>query len=164
MADGLVKKHTRNGGIHAAGEAQDHLIISNLRPEIRYRGLDERSGGPVSLAATDTQRKVGKHLRTFRGVVHFRMELHGEGGFPGKLEGRIFHIGRGGNHLCTFRQGRYGIPVGHPHLRMGAYALEQGRIGLYHVQHGTAVFPRIGILHLSSPGMGQILGAVADAQ
>ena len=91
------------------------------------------------------------------------MELYGISGLAFELIGGIHHIGRGGNDLRAFRKGRYGIPVRHPHLRFRAHALQEGRRG-YGAKHCAAIFAAVGGIHLAAAGMGQILGAVADAQ
>ena len=91
------------------------------------------------------------------------MELHGIGGLPNKMIRGIFHIGRGGDHLRPYRQGRYSIAVRHPHLGFGLHALQKRRIG-HHAQHGAAIFAGVGGLHLPTAIKRQILSAVANAK
>ena len=162
-ADGFIQQHGGHGGIHPAAKTQDHFFPANPAPEILNGGFNERIRGPVSLAAADIQRKVGKHLRALRGVIHLRMELHGIGGLSFELISGIFNIGRRGDYLGAFRQGRYGIPVGHPHLRFLLDSLQEGGFG-YYAQHGAAIFPGVRGLHFSTTLICQILGSVADAQ
>ena len=158
-----MQQHGRHGGIHAATQAEYHFFIANLGAQGLNRCFDEGIRRPVPLAAADIQRKVGQHLRTLCGMINLRMELHRVSGFAFELIGGVHHIGRGGNDLRSFREGRYGIPVRHPHLRFRAYTLQEGRRG-HGAQHGAAVFAAVGSLYLAAAGMGQVLGAVADAQ
>ncbi len=91
------------------------------------------------------------------------MELHGVGGLALDLEGGVHHIGRGGNDLAALGKGRNAVSVGHPHLGLGLHALEERAFG-HHLKHGAAILAGVGGFHLSAAGVGQVLGAVADAK
>ena len=58
MANRLVQQHGGHRGVHAAAQAQNHLIFTQLGAKLRHRRLDEGGRCPVAFAATDTQGKV----------------------------------------------------------------------------------------------------------
>ena len=91
------------------------------------------------------------------------MELHRIGGLVGELIGRIDDIFRRSNHLCPFREGRYAVSVRHPHLRLAAHAFEQ-RGFRRHTEQGAPVFTGIRSLHAAPEMVGQVLGAITNAQ
>ena len=96
-------------------------------------------------------------------MVDLGMELHGIGRFVLELEGGIDHVGRGGDDMGAFREDGDAVAMGHPDLGLGAHALEQRRVG-DGPEHRPAVFAGSRRLDLSATGMGQILGAIADAE
>ena len=54
--------------------------------------------------------------------------------------------------------------MGHPDLRVQGYSFEERGVRLDDVEHCAAVFPGDGSFYAAAEFMGQILGAVADAE
>ena len=159
-----MQQHARDGGIHAAAQAQDHLVVPELRPEGLHGGLDEGIRRPVALQAADAVGEVRQDLGTFLRVEHFRMELDRKGRLAHDLVGGIRDVFRLGDSHAPFREAGNGVAVGHPHLGMDLHAVHQRRIRTDDVQHRPAVFPGEGTFDLAAAAVRDILGAIADAQ
>ena len=65
--------------------------------------------------------------------------------------------------MCARGKEGDAVAVRHPHLRFGRDSFQQRRIGHY-PQLGAAIFAGVGCFDFAAAGMGQVLGAVADAQ
>ena len=91
------------------------------------------------------------------------MELHAPGLLSFYIIGGIDHIVGGGYDFRSFRETGDGVAVGHPDLRVGWNAFEQGALFL-DVHDGPAVFTGDGRIDLPSVAVGNVLGSVADAQ
>ena len=175
-ADGLVEQDGRDGRVHAAAQAQHHLVVAQLGFQLGYRAFDKRVGGPFPAAAANAHDEIFQQEFALEGMHHLGVELHTPGlvrdGRRDRLsirikrafEGGVLHAS-GGAHLAPFlRDGRDGIPVAHPDLGVRLESLEQRAILVQHRQGGTAVFPRSHRLHFPAVRPAQVLGAVADAQ
>ena len=77
-ADGLVQQRRRDAGIHAAAQAEDHLLLADLRADGLDRLVDVVAHRPVLAAAADAVDEVGEDLAPARRVDHFRVELQAE--------------------------------------------------------------------------------------
>ena len=164
LADGFVEKDGGHARIDAAGEAEDHLVVAQLCLEFGHGGLDEGVGTPVLLAAADIDHEVAQQLATLERVEHLGVELHGPDGLLRRGIGGEAHVGRRGDALAVRGDGRDGVAMAHPHLRLGLESLEEGIAGLEVLQVGAAILATVGGLHLTSIGMGDKLCAVADAE
>ena len=97
-------------------------------------------------------------------MEHLWVELYRPDGLLSGCKGCIHHISCGTDYLKTVRNGRNGITMAHPHLRMLFKPLEE-RVGRIHcLQICTTILAGIGLLHLSSQCMGDELCTVADTQ
>ena len=164
VADGLVEEHAGDGRIDAAAQAEDDLVVSDLRAQLGDGRFDEGIRGQVTLAAADPEDEVAQHPGAFGRVEHFRMELDGVGLFAGDLEGGVGDVGGRGDDLRSFREAGNRVAVGHPDLGMQGNVLHQRGIRSDDVEHGPAVFAGDGAFHIAAEMIGEVLGAVADAQ
>ena len=75
VTDGFGQKGRGDSGIHASGESQKDVFVSNLLSEFFDCSL--RKGGhlPVTSAAADIHHKTAEHLFPFGGMLHLGMEL-----------------------------------------------------------------------------------------
>ena len=154
----------RHRGIHAAGQAQDDLLVADLRPEGCHRILDEGIHPPGTGAAADVIQEIAEDLLAVFAVGDLRVELDGvELLFP------VFHsrhradLGMGGDvesrgHLFD------PVRVAHPHHALGGHPFQQQRILNIQQQVDFAVFAGFGADDLSAAHPGGELGAVADAE
>ena len=58
FADGAMEERRRDGRIDAAGEAQDHLVITHARANVLDAPGDEGRHGPGAAAAADFQTEI----------------------------------------------------------------------------------------------------------
>ena len=142
----------------------EHAVIAQLCLEFGHGGLDEGVGTPVLLAAADINHEVAQQLATLERVEHLGVELHGPDGLLRGGIGGEAHVGRRGDALAVRGDGRDGVAMAHPHLRLGLETLEEGIAGLEVLQVGAAILATVGGLHLTPIGMGDKLCAVADAE
>ena len=97
-------------------------------------------------------------------MVDFGVELYAPGLFATYLIGCDRNLVGRGNRGERVGDGGDGVAVAHPHLRSYGDVLEQ-RIGCVDLgQMGAAVFARGRRLDAASGGVGDELGAVADAE
>ena len=97
-------------------------------------------------------------------MIDFRVELHAPHLFALHLIGGHSHLVRRGDDAESGGNGRDGVAVAHPHLRMFANTLQQRIVVLEASQIGPAVLAGAGRLHASPVGIGDELRAIADAQ
>src|SRR5690606_40152494 len=76
VTDGLVQQGCDHGGIDAAGQAQQHLVIADLFAHAGDLVLDDVGSGPGKIAAADVGNEAPQHRPALFGVRHFGMELH----------------------------------------------------------------------------------------
>ena len=102
VADGLVNERGRHGGIHAAGEAEDHVVGADRLADFRHGAVDEVGHVPVPGAAADAEAEILDHERAHGGVDDFRVELDAVEIAGAVLDGRelgIVGLGAGGEAL-----------------------------------------------------------------
>ncbi len=175
IADGAVHQHGDHGGVHAAGEAQDHLVVTHLLADAGNGVVDDGGRGPEALAAADVLDEVLQHAGTLTGVGHFRVELHavealGFVGHGGVGAGRgLGDGGEAGGDLGDL------VAVAHPDIQQGiavvgngVFDVAQESAGLaglaQHFDLGVAEFTQVGGLHLAAELLGHGLHAVADTE
>ena len=164
VADGLLQQHGGHGAVHPAAEGHDHLAVSHLLPQALHGAVHEAGRGPVGLGVADAQHEVAQQLQALGGVVHLRVELHGEGGFPDQLVGGHGHGVGAGEHLHGPGRGGDAVAVAHPDLGAGVDAGEERPGHVDVVQVRPAVLPHVAALHGGAGALGQQLGAVAHGQ
>ena len=89
VADGLVQQRRRHARIHAAAQAEDHLLLADLRADRLDGLLDVVAHRPVLAAAADAVDEVGEDLPPARRVDHFRMKLQAEHLLRAVLDGGV---------------------------------------------------------------------------
>ena len=97
-------------------------------------------------------------------MEHFGMELYAPHLFALGLVGGNLHLVGRSDDAEVVGDGRNGVAVAHPHLRILAHALEKHVVLIKGTEMGAAIFACAGRLHLSAVGVGNELGAVADTQ
>ena len=164
LADGAGNQRRRDGGIHAAGEAEHHAAV---RADLLANGgdgvVDEGAHRPVARAAADVVQEVGDDLLALFAVGDFRMELHRVDALfrvRHRAERAILAVGDGGIALR-----RMGDVEGVAHPRDGL-RLHAGKQRAAHVEidRNAAIFALGGALDGAAEGVGRQLHAVADAQ
>ena len=163
----LGQQRRQNGGIHAAGQRQQHATLgADGVPELCHGIFAEIPHRPSTLGTADFVKEVAQHLAAELGVIHLRVELNtveapaliGNGG-----------IGAGvgmGDQRKALRNLRHVIAVAHPRNGLLRDALEQLAAGIV-IGDGLAVLPG-GILlrgsDLTAQRMRHQLAAVANAE
>ena len=139
FADGAVQQHGGDGGIHAAGQAEDHLIVANLLTNALNSIVDNFGRGPQRFTLADIAYETLQHAQTLTGMGDFRVELYA-------VEALLFvsHNGEragfgAGNGDEVRRDGGDFVAVAHPDVqhRLTVRAqrifdtVNQGAIGLH---------------------------------
>ena len=96
-------------------------------------------------------------------MIDLRVELDAPGLLTFYMIGGVDHVVGGGYDLRAFGETCDGVTVGHPDLRVGGNALEQGALFL-DMHDGAAVLPGDGGIDLPAVAVGDVLGTVADAE
>jgi hypothetical protein len=170
-ADGSMQQRRHHRGIHAAGQAQQHLIVADLGADGGDAVLDDVAGGPQRLAAAEVQHEPPQNALALPGVGHFGMELQPVPapvlvGDAGDRAG-----GGAGDAGKPRRQGRHPVAVAHPDIQQGmAFGIrmildvaQQGGVGVS-ADLGIAELTMSGRLHPSSQLRGHGLQAIANAE
>ena len=97
-------------------------------------------------------------------MKYLRVELYGPYGLGGRGKSRIHYIGSRADHLEIIGDGRNGVTVAHPHLRLLLKMLEEQVRSIHRLEVCPTVLPAVGLLHLTAKGMRDKLCAIADAQ
>src|SRR5690606_11497006 len=71
----FVDKHGDYGGINAAAQRTEYLLVTDLRPDILDRILDECLHAPVAFTSAHFIQEVADHFVAMYGVAYLRMEL-----------------------------------------------------------------------------------------
>ena len=165
-AYGLGYQGCRHGGVHAAGQGQQHLAVPHLLPDLADGSLLVVAHGPVARCAADLIQEVADHVGAMLRMIDLRVVLDAVEAAALIADG---HIGAGvgvGHQSEALRHLLHVVPVTHPGDALGGKALEElaGRI---EIRLGLAVLPGGVVLGLGNPAaqvMGHQLTAVADAQ
>ena len=155
-----------HGGVHAAGQSQEHLAGAHLLPDLLDGSFAVVPHGPVALGTAHLIEEVADHGDAVLRVVDLRVVLH-----PVEATGIVGdgHIGAcvgvGGEGEALGHLGHI-VPVAHPGDALLGQAPEQLAGGIV-VGLGLAVLPGgvvLGLGDLAPQQMGHQLAAVADAQ
>ena len=164
LADGAGDQRRRDGGIHAAGEAEHHAAV---RADLLANGgdgvVDEGAHRPVARAAADVVQEVGDDLLALFAVRDFRVELHRVDALFGvrhRAERAVFAVGDGGEALRRMGDVE---SVAHPRDGLRLHAGKQRAVDV-EIHRDAAVFALGGALDGAAEGVGRQLHAVADAQ
>ena len=140
LSHGFRKQRCTHGGIHPAGESQQHPAIVYFATNICNRPFPEASHGPVPRRAAYVKKKVPQHGAAVLCVIHLRMELYAvkpprlvaDGGVgAGVGDRRYCKAGRDFFHI---------VPVAHPGDPLRGQSAEQGAARIEAGQR-LAVFP-----------------------
>ena len=155
-----------HGGIHAAGQGQQHLAVAHFLPDLIDRGAHEIAHGPVALHMADLVQEVPDHIPAVLRVVHFRMILDSVESAALITDG---HIGAGGgmrHQLEALRHLLHVIPVTHPADAPGRQSPEEPAVRIVEGL-GLAVFPGGIVLRGGDPSSQTVsheLATVADTE
>ena len=173
----LIHKHTgqlishgpgdearRHGGIHAAGQAKDDLLVPDLLPEGGHGILDEGVHPPGALAMAYIVQEIPQDLLAVFTVGDLGMELDGI-----ELLFGVFH----GRHRADLGVGcdpealgnrRNSIRMAHPDHALGGDTLQQAGVGGVQQEADFAVLAGFRSDDAAAAHPGGELGAVADAE
>ena len=165
-AHGLGQQGGHHGGVHAAGQGQQHLAGAHLLPHGGDGGVLIVAHGPVALGPADLIQEVADHLHAVFGVVDLGVVLHavktplliGDG-----------HVGAGvgvGHQSEALGHLSHIVAVAHPGHALSGQTLEELAVGVV-IGLGLAVLSGGVVLSLgdlAAQGVGDELAAVADAQ
>ena len=164
LADSLIDQGGNNGGVHAAGQSQQHgAIFPDSFLYLLNGGLGVGAHGPVAGAAAEAEEEVTDQHGAFLSMSHFRMELH--------TADFLILIDHGGNGaVIRFRDhpeaGRAGADLpgmAHPAVGSSLHAAEEPGLFL-HPDRYPAVFPLFGFFNRAAEEQGCQLHTVADSQ
>ena len=119
VADRTVHERGHHGGVHAAGEGEDDLLVPHLLADLRDLVLHDVVHGPGGHEAADVKEEVREQLAAVLGVAHLGVELRGV-----EVARRVLHGGHGaglgrGRHRKARRHLTHGVAVAHPHGLLG---------------------------------------------
>ena len=77
IAHGSGDQARRHGGIHAAGQAQDHFLVADFFPQGPDGILDEGIHPPLPMALANIVEEIPKHLLAEFAVGDLGVELDG---------------------------------------------------------------------------------------
>src|SRR6185312_2640479 len=166
IADCLFQQRRDDRRIHATGQAQQHLVVADLRAHARDRIVDDVGAGPQRGATADVGHEAAQDLRAVFRVRDFRVELDTVATVR-FVRGRGDRHGFGGSdQLETARQRGDAVAVRHPHVLRRVVRLEpaeQARMRS-RLDPGVAEFASVAAFHRAPELHGHRLQAVADAQ
>jgi len=168
VADGPVQQRGHHGGVHATGEAQQHVVAAHLLAHAGDLVLDDLGGGPQRLAAADLGDETLEQVGALLGMGHFRMELHAVPALVLVLHHRDRDaVGGAGDDEARRRLGDV-VAMAHPHVQtvhavVVAQLREQAALG-DDIHFGVTELARVGGLGGAAQLRGQGLHAVADAE
>ena len=114
FTDSAVQQHGGHGGVHPAGEAEDHFVIANLLADTLNGIVDDFCRRPQSFTLADVTHKALQHTHTLTGVGHFRMELHAiEAFFFVRHNGKRAAFSAGNGYEVRRDRGDF-VAVAHP--------------------------------------------------
>ena len=163
----LGKQRRQHGGIHTAGQSQQHPARgADFLPQPGHGALAEIVHGPFAPGVAHLIQEIADHIGAVLGVVYLRVELHpvkapalvGNGHVGASLG--MSHQGKAVRHLCHI------VAVAHPGNALLRQTLEKLTGGII-VCLGLAVLPGGIVLGRGDPAaqrMGHELAAIADTQ
>ncbi len=171
VANGAVDQRGCDGRIHAAGQAQNHLFVTDLLADLGNRFFDVVTHDPVGLGGADVEHKTVEQGLALHGVRYLGVELH-------RVVAARF-VGHAGDWAGWRRchdleaWGQFGdlVAVAHPDLEHAVAfggdevldALEQFGVAMG-AHFGVAKLAAVGAFDLAAQLGGHGLHAVADAQ
>ena len=171
VADGTVQQRSNHRGIDAAGKAEDHLFLADLRTHLLDRLIDVVRHVPVVAAAANLVHEAGKHLLALDRVRDFRVKLHGvkATGFVGHCRDRAGLAA--GDDLEAGRQFGDLVAMAHPYVEQAVAFVVRAVLDALE-QLGMATGANLGVaelalaraLDLAAQLLGHGLHAVTDAE
>ena len=104
LADGALDEGGRDGGIHSAGEAEDHLRLADLLADFADGRLDVVVHLPGRLAAADAEEEVAEDVDAALGVGDLGVELDAVEAALRILDDRALGVLGGGDGLEAARE------------------------------------------------------------
>ena len=164
IANGPADKARGHGGIHAAGQTQNDLLVADTLFQSLHGVLNEGIHLPVAGAAADAVEEVFQHQVAVLAVGHLRVRLNGVDFLGGVFHGRHRALVRpGGNREAL---GHLIDPVGvaHPHYALGGNLRKKQGILLGDGHVNFAVLGGFGGNDGTARHPGGELAAVADTE
>ena len=152
-----------HGGVHAAGQRQDHAVLAHSGAELLCHGLNQVVHGPVLLKAADVEQEVPEQLLAVLGVLDFGVELRGVDAALGVLHGGNRAHGGARGHGEPLGHAGDGVAVAHPHGLLKRRGVEELTLAVAFDRRG-AVLADLGVAHLAAERDGGHLMTVAKAQ
>ena len=162
-AEGLVQQRGGDRGVHPAGEAEDDVLATDLRLDVRDGLRDERGHGPGAGAAADAAAEIAEDRGALLGVHDLGMELDAVEAARRDGDRGMLRVVRLGHALRAGRQRRDLVAVAHPHLQRRLHAREE-RTLRSHAQLCAPVLPRTAAHDLAPQRLHGDLHAVADPE
>ncbi len=136
FADGAVQQHCGDGGVHAAGEAEDHFVIANLLADTLNGVVDDFCRGPQGFTLADVTHEALQHAHPLTGVGYFRVELYAvEAFFFVRHDRERAAFGAGNGDEVRRDSGNF-VAVAHPHIQQRLTVCGQG---VFNTAHQRAV-------------------------
>ena len=170
VTDGLVQQRRHHGGIHPAGQAQDHLVGADLLADGVDGIADDIARRPQGFTVAQFADKTLQQTAALQGVGHFRVELDTVETLFIVGHARNGAAARGGGRHETRRHLADTITVTHPYVEVFLALLfmvddaVQQRIGISLFHPGVAKFMLLTGDDLATQLLGHGLHAVTDTQ
>ena len=166
VADGAVDERGGHGGIHAAGQAQNHFVAADLFADFGHGFVDVVRHGPARLCAADVEHEAVDEGAALFGVGDFGVELDAVEVFI-----CVFHHGDGAGGRAAdgaevFRQPAHFVAVAHPHVQGVRCAVVNaaGERAVLRLHLRVTKFALVAGLHFAAQMVRHKLHAVADAE
>ena len=164
IAYGPADETGGNGGVYAAGEAEDDFFITDALFQGLDGVLDEGIHLPVTGAFADVVEEVLQHEAAELAVGDLGMILHRVNALRLVFHGGYGAVVRRGGDLKALGQLLNAVCMAHPYDALGGHVLEQPGSRLFQVQPDLAVLGGLGGDDTAADHPGCQLAAVADAQ
>jgi hypothetical protein len=171
IADRAMQQRRRDRRIHAARQAQNHVLVTDLLANLRDGLVDIVAHFPVGTRAANLQHEALEHRAALHGVRDFRVPLQAV-----EMTLLVGHRGdRARFRRCHQREARrhfqHLVAVAHPHLehavafgrREVADAFEQARV-IARAHFGITELTQMADVDPAAQLLGHGLHAVADAE
>ena len=164
VTHGPADEARSHGGIYAAGQTENDLLVADALPQGLDGILNEGIHLPVAGAEADIVQEVFEHLIAELAVGHLGMELDGVELLRLVLHGSHRAVIGGGGDLEALRQLIDPVRMAHPHdAALGHIGKKLGSL-LFQVQLNLAVFGSLGGDDRAAGHPGGELAAVANAE
>ena len=161
--DGLGQQRRADGAVHAAGEAEDHVVVAHLLADLPQEHALEIAHVIVALRAADAVEEVVDHRGAVGGVLHLGVELQPVEP-PRVVRDRGVRAVRGAGRAAEARRQRaHLVGVAHEADLLLCQPAEEHALGV-HGHLRAAIFAHRAGGDGAARGPGHELQPVADAE